>query len=82
MKSPATVQIRNYTSSVPVATTVSWIEQRLAAAGARDILKSYDPVTRELVALKFILALDSKQVAILLPAKVAACAKELQAAVK
>jgi hypothetical protein len=40
------MNLRNYTSNVPVETTVARIEARLAAAGASGIMKLYGPDKR------------------------------------
>lgn len=74
--------IRNYTSAVPVSRTISMIEERLAEFGATDILKTYNPETKRLTALKFILVMHGRKVPILLPAKVDECAKEMLMAIR
>jgi len=74
--------IRNYTSSVTVASSISFIEQKLQAFGVTDILKTYDPQTKRLTALKFIIPLNGRDIPILLPAKVEQCEKELMSEVR
>lgn len=61
------MNIKNYTSSVPVDRTISRIEQVLAEAGANGIIKDYDG--GKLVALAFKVALPTgREVSIRLPA--------------
>lgn len=62
--------IRNYTSSVPVERSVAFIEAKLSAFGANQILKKYDPKTRRLAALCFILDLSGREVPFKLPARI------------
>jgi hypothetical protein len=51
------MNLKNYTSSVPVDRTVSRIEQALAAAGVKGIAKEY--VGGQLVSLYFRVARDT-----------------------
>ena len=55
------MNIKNYTSSVPVERTISRIEQVLAGAGASGIIKDYD--AGKLVALSFKVTLPTGRVA-------------------
>ncbi len=66
------MNIKNYTSSVPVATTVARIEQMIADAGATGIRKEY--VAGQPVSLAFeIHFAEDRPVMIRLPANVEAC---------
>jgi len=70
--------IKNYTSSVPAAQSVSFIEQKLQTHGASDIMKRYNP-KKELAALCFIIAVEGRQVPFKLPARVEQCEQRLLA---
>jgi len=61
------MNLKNYTSSVPVERTISRIEQVLAEAGANGIIKDYE--AGKLVALSFKVALTAgREVSIRIPA--------------
>jgi len=66
------VNIKNYTSSVPVSTTVARIEQMIADAGANGIKKEF--VAGQPVSITFeICFADSRPIMVRLPANVEAC---------
>jgi hypothetical protein len=73
---------RNYTSSVPVHQSISWIEQKLAAFGVTDVLKNYDAETKLPCALKFMLQINGQKIPIRLPAKTAECEMVLRQQIK
>ena len=60
------MNLKNYTSSVPIERTISRIEQVLAQSGASGITKSYD--NGQLTALCFNVTLPNKTVSVRLPA--------------
>jgi hypothetical protein len=66
--------IKNYTSSVPAATSMARIEEMLVAAGARDIHKSYDGFG-SCDAMIFVMAIPNipQPLYFKLPAKVQQC---------
>lgn len=70
--------IKNYTSSIPAATSMARIEEMLVEAGARDIHKSYNN-NRECDAIIFIISVPNHPVPVhfKLPAKVEACYQAL-----
>lgn len=70
--------IKNYTSGISAASSMSSIEEKLVAVGARDIHKSYNN-KRECDAITFIMAVPDHPMPIhfKLPAKVDACYEAL-----
>lgn len=66
-------KIKNYTSEVPAANSITRIEKRLIDAGASDISKSYDEKTRVCNAIKFRILISGQPVFFDLPAKVDKC---------
>lgn len=70
--------IRNYTSSVPVAQSLSFIEQKLSDFGASMILKEYDAETKRLSGLCFMVPIGGVQVPFKLPARAEECARVLR----
>lgn len=75
------MNLKNYTSSVPVNKTISRIEQLLASAGACGISKDY--ASNKLTALNFRIVLPtSKEISIRLPANVEAVYDSLEKAIK
>jgi hypothetical protein len=62
-------RIRNYTSTVPVESSINWIEKRLAAAGASHILKEYNS-TGQIEMLVFTTKMpDGRMIPIRLPSR-------------
>ena len=61
--------IKNYTSSVAAARSVSHIEEALAEHGAQSVLKQYDSETRKLVAVSFFMQIGNKLIPFRLPAR-------------
>lgn len=61
------MNLKNYTSNVPVEKTVSRIEQVIASAGASGIMKDYDQGTLQAISFKVLLP-NGKPVTIRLPA--------------
>lgn len=61
--------IKNYTSTVPAAKSISYIEHRLVKHGARDIVKRYGP-RGELSEICFSKEAGGRKVPFLLPARV------------
>lgn len=74
------INLKNYTSDVPAATSMSRIEQYLVAAGATDISKKYED--QVCIAIQFRMMIELKPVFFKLPARVDACFKVLWAEVK
>lgn len=72
------VNIKNYTSTVPAATSISRIEQYLVNAGASDISKKYDD-QKTCVSITFRMIVNLVPVFFQLSAKVDACYKVLVA---
>lgn len=70
--------LKNYTSSVSAARSISYIELNLAKNGARQILKEYDS-SKRVSGISFNIPIDGKDMFFKLPAKVAECEKVLKA---
>lgn len=64
------MNLKNYTSSVPAHTTISFIEQYLAECGVMNVSKDYDG-NRKPVSLTFTIKDGSREFQVRLPAKVA-----------
>lgn len=60
--------IKNYTSTVPAVKSINWIEAKLVARGAKNILKLYDD--KRLDGIAFIIDVNGKQLAFRLPARI------------
>ncbi len=70
--------LKNYTSSVSAARSISYIEAKLAQNGARQILKLYDENAR-VEGMCFIIMLNGLEMPFKLPAKISECEKVLLA---
>jgi len=68
--------LKNYTSTVSAAKSISYIETKLAQHGARQILKLYDPVAR-VSGICFIVPINGVDMPFKLPARVDRCEKIL-----
>jgi hypothetical protein len=75
------MNIKNYTSTVPVATSLSRIEHYLVNAGASDISKKYDE-NKTCIRITFRMMINQIPVFFQLTAKVDACFKVLYAEIK
>ena len=71
-QSTSRMDIKNYTSSIPVETTVARIEQKLAAAGANGIMKLFDPKGR-ISSMSFRIELGGATYAFRLPCNAQSC---------
>lgn len=60
--------VKNYTSQVPANRSVSHIEDRLVAHGAKNILKLYE--AQKLTGVAFIVAVNGKDMPFRLPARI------------
>ncbi len=69
--------IKNYTSSISVDRSVSYIEKKLVQHGARDILKRFGGDGR-ITGICFNMAVNGLTVPFQLPSKTAACEKILR----
>ncbi len=70
--------LKNYTSQVPVSTSVSFIEQCLTKNGARQILKEYDAAGR-CDGICFSIPMNNSEIHFRLPAQIANCERVLMA---
>lgn len=68
--------LKNYTSQVPVSTSVSFIEQCLTKNGARQILKEYDAAGR-CDGICFSIPINNSEIHFRLPAQIANCERVL-----
>ena len=68
--------LKNYTSTVPAARSITYIESCLTRSGARQIMKSYDNDGRT-EAISFSIPLNGNDIFFKLPAKVEACTQVL-----
>jgi len=68
--------LKNYTSSVPAARSIAWIERKLADHKASQILKDYDPEAR-VASIAFIVPINGTKFPFKLPARVYECEKVL-----
>lgn len=75
------VNLKNYTSTVPAATSMSRIEQYLVNAGATDISKKYDE-NKTCNSITFRMMINVQPLFFQITAQVQACYKVLYAEVK
>lgn len=69
--------IKNYTSSVPSSTSVNYIEQKLVAHGATNIVKRYGP-DKVLTSIMFQIDRGGQLVPVCLPARIDAVERTLK----
>ena len=69
--------IKNYTSQVPASRSVTHIEERLVAHGAKNILKLYE--SQKLTGVAFIVSVNGNDMPFRLPARVDRVEKTLRA---
>lgn len=74
------INLKNYTSTVPAGSSMAKIEQCLVKAGATDISKKYEDGI--CIAITFRMLVNNRPLFFKLPAKVDACFKVLWAEVK
>lgn len=65
------MNLKNYTSTTPVATSMGKIEKSLVSAGATDISKTYEDGI--CIAIKFRMVVSDKPLFFMLPARVKSC---------
>ena len=65
--------IKNYTSTVPAATSIKRIEEKLVKYGAKNIMKFYEDYNLSPVGIIFEVIQNNHSIVFKLPAKVAAC---------
>ena len=70
--------IKNYTSSIAAARSISFIEAKLVHHGARQVLKLYDE-NKTITGLCFIINTNGKDMPFKLPARVDDCERILKA---
>jgi len=70
--------LKNYTSTVSVSRSISYIEEQLTKHGARQILKLYDEAGK-VSGICFMMQLGGREVPYKLPARLAECEKILRA---
>ena len=68
--------LKNYTSSVPAARSIMYIETKLVQHGAKEILKMYDGEGC-VTGICFMIELNGKEIPFKLPGKVAECERVL-----
>lgn len=73
--------LKNYTSDTPSSRSISWIEDKLARHGARQILKEYTEGGR-VASISFIMYVNEIELPFHLPARIAACEKILRGEVR
>jgi len=69
------MNLKNYTSSVPVERSIMLIEKLLMDAGAVNINKTIDPATKEVSGIVFQINVDQRPIVFKLPSKVEQCFK-------
>ena len=70
--------LKNYTSTISASKSISFIENKLVANKARDILKRYDDKGR-VESIMFIIPVNGNDYPFKLPARLSECEKILQA---
>ncbi len=73
--------LKNYTSQVSASRSISWIEDKLARHGARQILKEYTADGR-VASIAFIMHIEGAELPFHLPARITACEKVLKGKVR
>lgn len=73
--------LKNYTSQVSASKSISWIENKLAQSGAKQILKEYDPIGR-VEGIAFTIPINGTSMSFKLPAQIDACENVLWSAVR
>lgn len=69
------MNLKNYTSTVPVERSIMLIEKLLIDAGAININKAVDPTSREVSGIVFQINVENKPIVFKLPSKVEQCFK-------
>ena len=69
------MNLKNYTSSVPVERSIMLIEKLLIDAGAVNINKAIDPQTKEIIGVVFQIMVNNNPIVFKLPSKVDQCFK-------
>jgi len=77
----AKVPLKNYTSTIGSGRSISWIEDKLARHGARQILKEYTADGR-VASISFIIYSNGIELPFHLPARIAACEKVLRGEIR
>lgn len=75
------MNLKNYTSEVPAARSISRIEEKLVEIGAKNINKEYND-DKSLKGIKFLIDVNGQTIAFELPAKVSTVFKVLWEEVK
>ena len=76
------MDLKNYTSGVPVSKTISRIEEILAKSGAAGIMKKYKDGVLEAISFSIELPVEKRQVAVQLPANVDAVYTTMRNSIK
>lgn len=74
------MNLKNYTSTVPVERSVAQIERRLVAHGAHDILKLYED--KKLTGIAFITTIEGQKIPFRIPARVENVRKSMVSSLK
>jgi len=67
------MQVKNYTSTVPVERSIMMVEKLLRDAGALTITKFSDPKTKEVAGITFQIVANNQPLLFKLPVKAEAC---------
>ena len=76
------MDLKNYTSGVPVSKTIGRIEEILAKSGATGIMKKYKDGVLEAISFSIELPVEKRQVAVQLPANVDAVYTTMRNSIK